>query len=198
MTNLLRTAFVTAALLAGSQAAQASVSINFDAVPVGDLVNGFYNGGTSGSGATGPNLGVNFTGFRTTTGFGETSEPNLGFNNAGPALIDVAAGFGSTFSFAAGFFGPGTITIFSNLGGTGTLLATLSGTLGNTAAFQPISISFAGTAQSVVVNGTPGSLGFDDLVFGAAVPEPASWAMLIAGFGLVGAMMRRRQALVAA
>lgn len=27
----------------------------------------------------------------------------------------------------------------------------------------------------------------------AAVPEPASWAMLIAGFGLVGAVMRRRQ-----
>jgi hypothetical protein len=26
-----------------------------------------------------------------------------------------------------------------------------------------------------------------------AVPEPASWAMLIAGFGLVGAMMRRRR-----
>lgn len=29
---------------------------------------------------------------------------------------------------------------------------------------------------------------------GPAVPEPASWAMLIAGFGLVGAMQRRRQA----
>lgn len=29
----------------------------------------------------------------------------------------------------------------------------------------------------------------------AAVPEPASWAMLIAGFGLVGAMARRRRVL---
>lgn len=29
------------------------------------------------------------------------------------------------------------------------------------------------------------------------VPEPASWAMLIAGFGLVGAAMRRRRAAVA-
>ena len=29
------------------------------------------------------------------------------------------------------------------------------------------------------------------------VPEPASWAMLIAGFGLTGAAMRRRQAVVA-
>jgi hypothetical protein len=36
----------------------------------------------------------------------------------------------------------------------------------------------------------------DSLTFG--VPEPASWAMLIAGFGLVGAASRRRRAAVAA
>jgi hypothetical protein len=30
------------------------------------------------------------------------------------------------------------------------------------------------------------------------VPEPASWAMLIAGFGLTGAAMRRRRIAVAA
>jgi hypothetical protein len=33
---------------------------------------------------------------------------------------------------------------------------------------------------------------------GGAVPEPASWAMLIAGFGLVGAAQRRRKAVAAA
>lgn len=33
---------------------------------------------------------------------------------------------------------------------------------------------------------------------GSTVPEPASWAMLIAGFGLVGAAMRRRKAALAA
>ena len=32
---------------------------------------------------------------------------------------------------------------------------------------------------------------------GPGVPEPASWAMLIAGFGLTGAAMRRRRAAVA-
>jgi hypothetical protein len=30
------------------------------------------------------------------------------------------------------------------------------------------------------------------ITFGAPVPEPANWALLIAGFGLVGAAMRRR------
>lgn len=35
-------------------------------------------------------------------------------------------------------------------------------------------------------------------VIGTAVPEPASWAMMIAGFGLVGAAMRRRRVLTPA
>ena len=32
----------------------------------------------------------------------------------------------------------------------------------------------------------------------AAVPEPAAWALMLTGFGLVGATMRRRQAAVVA
>ena len=44
------------------------------------------------------------------------------------------------------------------------------------------------------------TLGFrvDVVDANTGVPEPASWAMLIAGFGLVGASMRRRRAVVAA
>ncbi|KPF78254.1 hypothetical protein IP88_04270 [alpha proteobacterium AAP81b] len=40
----------------------------------------------------------------------------------------------------------------------------------------------------------------DDLGYGgtAGIPEPASWALLIAGFGLTGAAARRRRALAAA
>ena len=34
-------------------------------------------------------------------------------------------------------------------------------------------------------------------VAGAAVPEPATWAMLVAGFGMVGATIRRKKALLA-
>lgn len=35
--------------------------------------------------------------------------------------------------------------------------------------------------------------GLSNIGFSTAVPEPVSWAMLIAGFGLVGAAARRRQ-----
>jgi hypothetical protein len=47
---------------------------------------------------------------------------------------------------------------------------------------------------------TDGALGRGSLTvnLGAAIPEPQSWAMLIAGFGLVGAAMRRRRLAAAA
>jgi hypothetical protein len=39
--------------------------------------------------------------------------------------------------------------------------------------------------------------GYYDGTLNYAVPEPATWAMLIAGFGLTGAAMRRRKTRVA-
>jgi hypothetical protein len=52
----------------------------------------------------------------------------------------------------------------------------------------------------VLQNGTRGiqGSGTQDLLAFAAVPEPSSWAMLIAGFGLTGAAVRRRRARVVA
>jgi len=45
------------------------------------------------------------------------------------------------------------------------------------------------------------ALGIDDFIFTptlAPVPEPATWAMMICGFGLAGATLRRRRAALAA
>lgn len=39
--------------------------------------------------------------------------------------------------------------------------------------------------------------GFDDVDSVTSVPEPASWTLMIAGFGLIGSAMRRRSALTA-
>ncbi|WP_372917138.1 NF038122 family metalloprotease [Sandarakinorhabdus sp.] len=41
-------------------------------------------------------------------------------------------------------------------------------------------------------------IAFDTMGYDLGVPEPSSWAMLIAGFGLTGAAMRRRRRTVAA
>ncbi|WP_426168589.1 PEPxxWA-CTERM sorting domain-containing protein [Sandarakinorhabdus sp. DWP1-3-1] len=77
--------------------------------------------------------------------------------------------------------------------------------------FQTTSINYLATGASTTISFTIASstaFGFNDPLIdgvsfalagpGSTVPEPASWAMLIAGFGLVGAAARRRRVAVAA
>lgn len=52
-----------------------------------------------------------------------------------------------------------------------------------------------GAVNSIAFQARSDIIGFDDIRFdfvNAAVPEPATWAMMIGGFGLVGGAMRRR------
>ena len=54
---------------------------------------------------------------------------------------------------------------------------------------------FADGAQFTYVFGDPGQVNWQlDITRLADVPEPAAWALMIAGFGLTGAAMRRRAA----
>lgn len=58
--------------------------------------------------------------------------------------------------------------------------------------FDPVSFTTAGTYDNILNGGGQlGRLVVTDL--GGAVPEPASWALMIAGFGVVGAALRRRR-----
>ncbi|MFN7173140.1 MAG: PEPxxWA-CTERM sorting domain-containing protein [Thermaurantiacus tibetensis] len=54
--------------------------------------------------------------------------------------------------------------------------------------------NFTGAVDNVTwtIGGVTSSFNFE--VTGGVIPEPATWAMLIAGFGLVGGAMRRRRA----
>ena len=53
----------------------------------------------------------------------------------------------------------------------------------------PSNVSFT-SASGVFLSGLGGGIG-------GGVPEPATWALMLAGFGLVGSALRRRQALAA-
>ena len=48
--------------------------------------------------------------------------------------------------------------------------------------------------HSSILGGFGGSLLVSQLTGAVAVPEPATWTMMILGFGAVGSMLRRRRA----
>jgi hypothetical protein len=68
-----------------------------------------------------------------------------------------------------------------------------------TIGFETVVVLAAPGAIYALVNDTGGNFnnGGAFSVEVSAVPEPANWALLIAGFGLVGAMQRRRSAVAA-
>lgn len=60
--------------------------------------------------------------------------------------------------------------------------------------FYTVNFSTGGGTLSFAANGTSDSLGgyLDDVGLEGAIPEPSTWAMMLIGFGVVGASMRRR------
>ncbi len=122
--------------------------------------------------------------------------------------MDVAAGFTTGFSFNYTAVNvPGSVSVYSGLDGTGTLLATLAlpvtpsdsipgcSGLGSFCPFFPIGVAFAGTAMSVEFAGVENQIVFDDVTFGSVtpgIPEPSTWAMMMLGLAGLGLAGRRR------
>lgn len=134
----------------------------------------------------------------------------LFFLEGDETFMNIASGFTTGFSFNyVSLSFSGSVSVFDGLNGTGNLLATLNlspnaspcpGFSGQFCPFSPVGVLFNGTAKSVAFGGVANQIVFDDITFGSdkpggggVVPEPATWAMMILGFGLVGGAMRRRR-----
>lgn len=119
---------------------------------------------------------------------------------------NLGATFSETFTFSlptAGTTGVSLTSIavdsITNVDFTSATLNGISLALSPTGVFETGGISLATLAgnQTLVINGTSGGNGSfgGNVSFapaGGVVPEPATWALMILGFGLVGGMMRRR------
>lgn len=118
----------------------------------------------------------------------------------------VFANTASAISFGLSASSPGvTINAYNSAGG---LLQSLTGVASSSGfAIQTLTatgvarVDIVGTFSSTFANSAR-IFGIDNLTFtpaatAGAVPEPATWAMMIVGFGLVGGAMRRRQAKIA-
>ena len=164
-------------------------AVNFDALAVGTVVGG---GGVVRSGST-PFV---------------TAEP---MGSDGSNYLQIGAGQTATFTSAVGkaFFGLyvgsidafNHITLFDTLGNQ---LATFDGTVfgqpGNGDQASPQNnrwVIFEDSAASLgsvqLFSDAQNAFEVDNVAFSNAVPEPATWGMMLVGFGAVGSAMRRRR-----
>ncbi|MCF6170111.1 MAG: hypothetical protein L3J66_03940 [Bacteroidales bacterium] len=180
------------------------IVLDFEGLGNNDPINDFYNGGLSGQGNAGVNYGIEFG-----TALGKidadaggngnfANEPSpstiMFFLSSNQVYLNVAAGFTNAFScfYTAGY--DASIEVYDGLNGTGNLLgsAILPANGNNNCTgdpngwycnWDPVGITFSGTAKSVVFGGNTDYVGFDDVTFGTPNPGPppiplSKWSLL--------------------
>jgi hypothetical protein len=203
-------ALAVGASLGLSTASQASITLTFEGLQNLEPIGNYYDGGLGGFGSgPGPNYGITFgpdslavidssSGGSGNTG-NDPSGHTVAFFLSGPGdVMDVAGGFTTGFSFYYAAGQPGSVSVYSGLDGTGTLLATLSLSTTSNVYYDWASsgVSFGGTAESAIFSGTANFIAFDNITLGSATPggapEPSTWAMMLLGFAGLGFAGYRR------
>lgn len=203
--------FVTTLLLPWAAHAE-MVTLTFEGLGDFEYAGDYYNGGTGGGGhGPGTNFGVSFPCCTNTylnngpSGAHFTGQATpftaLSFQQ-GNAWMNVSAGFTDSLSF---FYGnpnqDSHISIYSQENGQGQRLATLflprTSNPDGIFLMQYVTVNFSGTARSVdfiemANRGYVDDLSFNSTLVYAPVPEPETYAMLLAGFGLMCVIARRR------
>ena len=167
--------------------------LDFNNLQSGEEVLGYYDGGFGSLGTgPGPNLGVTFTADFVTVAQGVFGPPFQAEElTSTSGIMDVLPAFGGdggTFSFYYSNSGPddGTVSLYSGLDGTGSLVTTIS--LPPSATFSAASPleGLPGPFESAIFAGTAGTLVFDNVTFsppgvGPVLPEPSSISLLLIG-----------------
>jgi hypothetical protein len=197
-------------------------SIDFESHPLGALQPDFYAGqgvhmALSGSGFTFNEVydyRNNYNG--TTSGYGQNSAgEGIASESRAYSAYNPNGAWSLTLNFDQAVLGAGvfvidlfnglgdrtvTLSAFDGLNGTGTLLTTASAPAYNYQLYNKLFLGVASDSavasiRSVVLtNPYPyygDGIALDDIRI-AAVPEPSTYAMLLAGLGLVGLAARRR------
>lgn len=209
-----------AMILAGAGAAGAdTITLDFEGLGNTSTIDEAYNGGTAGDGTSINDVGVSFPGntlsiIDTEAGgsgdFANEPTPDTALITSIPALgatvINVEDGFDTGFSFFySSIVGKGSVSVFDQIDGGGTEVATLAleglGSAGNgdpTGRFdtwKAVGVDFAGTARSVEFL-VDSRVIIDQVTFGSStpttpIPLPATLPLALCALGLLGLLRRR-------
>ncbi len=195
--------------LGAATPAFAATTFDFEAVTSFASIADFYNGGADGAGKVGPALGVSFG----ADALGLVNDFGTYFTHApspvgvmtpvgSDAALNAAGGIASSISFyysSSAAIASG-VQVWSGLNGSGSLLRSFdlsaNAQRGCTDSpycnFDLVSGAFSGIARSVTFGNAANAAAFDNVTI-AAVPEPSSVAMMVAGLVGVAALARRRR-----
>jgi hypothetical protein len=208
--SILAIAFIAFAVPASA----AVIVLDFEGIPNSTPVGDFYDGNG------GPDYGVVFSPATLAIidadaggggNFANEPSPNtiMFFLEANNAILNLAAGFETGFSFFYTSSTAASVTVYDGVDATGNILGTLDlvaqftdncvgDPTGSFCNWTAVGVLFAGTARSIDFGGTANQTGFDEITFGSdrpggdptAVPEPAT--LLTFGAGLAAAVRRLR------
>lgn len=194
---------IAATILGLATSAQADV-LTFDAQPESYFVNNIYEGGynfetsADGLGANNSNLFPSNGTTHLSSWSNNTSTSGFNLTNTITGNFDV-----DSFDFVGGYsdgYLEETVTSLTVSGwNAGTMVSSITFNAGvdfnNYTTYTTLDISFSNIDKlTVVANGLENRAHYDNfVVMPSAIPEPATFALMFGGLGLVGLMAARRR-----
>src|SRR6476646_5132763 len=190
----LKVAAIAVAAVSTPSLATTTFSTNFDSLALGSgayVIIPTIEGWTASGGD-----GIEVQNHAAGTPFSETNLVELDSNNNSAMSRSIEAGF-----YTLNFYYSARPGIAASSNGidvliNGSSIFNITGNGAGDTVWMPQSVNFnvgSSSTLTFAAIGTSDSLGgyLDNISLGGAVPETASWAMMIAGFGFLGAASRR-------